>query len=118
MEKQPETPRSPEEILVEKRGKLKKDIDLMLDWQYSDRIKRAIPSLDDLTSDEIDYFLMLVRYLDDLTQLKGPLASTASERLIEDEKELKVLENKIGPGRTREFKNLIGTGDCPPILKV
>lgn len=108
MEKQPETPKSTEQILAEKKEKLITAIDLMLDWQKSEKIKTAIlPQLDSLTSEEIDYCLKRVFYLDNQTQLRGPLAATAGEALVEDEAELKALEEKIGPERAQELKNLM-----------
>ena len=77
MEKQPEMPKSPEQILAEKKEKLTKAIDLMLDWQKSEKIKKALlPQLDNLTSEEIDYYSKQVRYLDNQVQLRGPLSST------------------------------------------
>ena len=108
MEKQPEMPKSPGQILAEKKEELARVIDLMLDWQKSEKIKKALlPQLDSLTSEEVDYCLKQVRYLDDQTQLRGPLASTASEALIEDEAELAKMEKTIGSGRAEELKGLI-----------
>ena len=108
MEKQPEMPKSPEQILAEKKEKLTKAIDLMLDWQKSEKIKKALlPQLDNLTSEEIDYYSKQVRYLDNQVQLRGPLSSTAGEALIEDEAELKEMEKIIGPERAKELKSLI-----------
>lgn len=108
MEKQPEIPKSPEQILEEKKEKLTKAINLMLDWQKSDEIKKALlPQLDNLTSEEIDYFLKRVRYLDNQVQLRGPLSSTARKALIEDEDRLEEMEKNIGPKRAKELKSLI-----------
>jgi len=108
MENQPEMPKSPEQILAEKKEKLTKAIDLMLNWQRSEKIKKAIlPQLDNLTSEEIDYCLTQVRYLDDREQLRGPFADIASERLVKDEAELKEMEKKIGPDRIKELISLM-----------
>jgi hypothetical protein len=108
MEKQPEMPKSPEQILAEKKEKLAKAIDLMLDWQKSKKIKEALlPQLDNLTSEEIDYCLKQVRYLDNQVQLRGPLPTTASEALIEDEAKLNEMEEIIGSERAKELKSLM-----------
>lgn len=108
MEKQPEMPKSPEQILAEKKEKIIKAIDLMLNWQRSEKIKKALlPQLDNLTSEEIDYCLKQVRYLDNQVQLRGPLSSTASEALIEDEAKLNEMEEIIGSERAKELKSLM-----------
>jgi len=108
MEKQSEMLKSPEQILAGKKEKLTKAMDLMLDWQKSDKIKRALlPQLNNLTEEEIDYCLKQVRYLDNQVQLRGPLSSAASEALVEDEANLKEMEEVIGLERAKELKSLL-----------
>ena len=108
MEKQPEMSKSPEQILAERKEELTKAIDLMLDWQKSEKIKKALlPQLDRLTSEEVDYCLKQVSYLDNQTQLRGPLASTAREVLIEDKAKLAEMEEIIGSERAEELRGLI-----------
>jgi len=108
MEKQPEMPKSPEQILAEKKEEIIKVVDLMLDWRKSEKIKKALlPQLDNLTSEEMDYCLKQVRYLDNQVQLRGPLSSTASEALTEDKVELNEMEEIIGSERAKELKSLL-----------
>lgn len=108
MEKQPEMPRSPEQILAGKKEKLKNAVNLMLDWQRSEKIEKALLSqLDNLTSEEMDYCLEQVQYLDNQVQLRGPLFSAASKALIENEAKLKEMEEIIGLDRAKELKSLI-----------
>lgn len=108
MEKQQETPKSLEEILAEKKAKLTKVIDLMLDWQKGEKIKEALlPRLDKLTSEEIDYCLQLVRYLDNKVQLRSPFAAAAKELLATNEAKLKEMEKNIDPKLVNELKSII-----------
>jgi len=108
MEKQPELPKSPEENLAAKKTKLKKAVNLMLDWQKSSKIESSLfPHLNDLTDDEVEYCLKLIRNLDNKTQLRGPLAESANQALTGDEVILKEMEGKIGLERAEELKNLI-----------
>jgi hypothetical protein len=108
MGNQHETPSSPEEVLAEKKEEVINAVDLMLDWQKSEKIKKALlPQLDSLTSEEIDYCLRQVRYLDNQTQLRGPLSSTASEALTEDEAKLSEMEKIIGSERAKALKSLM-----------
>jgi len=108
MKNQREIPMSIDQNLSSKQKQLKDSIDLMLDWRQSNRIKESLlPKLNNLTVEEIDYCLKLVRYLDNRVQLRGPLASIASEALIENEAELKKMEGTIGPERAKTLKDLI-----------
>lgn len=110
MEKQPEMPKSTEQILAEKKENLTEAIDLMLNWQKSDKIKKNLfPQLDNLTIEEIDYCLKQVKHLDNEMQLRGPLSATdtINEALIEDEADLKEMEKIIGQERVEELKNLV-----------
>ena len=108
MEKESETVKSSEQILEEKREKLKKSLYLMLDWQMSEKIKKGLsPILKDLTSEELDYCSLLVHYIDTKTQLRGPLVSIAREQLGGEEETLEETERKIGKERMEELRNLI-----------
>lgn len=108
MEKQPEIPQSSEQILAEKKEKITKAVSLMLDWQKSEKIEKTLlPQLDNLTSEEMDYCLKQIRFLDNQTQLRGPLSSTASKALIKDKAKLNEMEEIIGSERAKELKSLM-----------
>ena len=101
-----EQPQPPEENLAAKKDKLKKAVMLMLNFQRSQAAeKNLMPHLDELTDDEIDYLLEVVRYLDNQKQLEGPFSDTASGQLVENESNLKALEGKIGQARVQELKD-------------
>ena len=110
MEKESEMPKSTEQILAEKKENLIEVVDLMLDWQKSEKIKKMLlPELDNLTIEEIDYCLKQVKHLDNEMQLRGPLSATdtINEALIKDEAELKEMEKIIGQKRSKELKDLV-----------
>jgi len=104
----PETPKSPERTSAEKKEEIIKKLDSMLDWQIGEKIKKALlPQLDNLTSEEMDYCLELVRKIDNQTQLRGPLASTARDVLAEQEITLNEIAQIIGVERAEELKSLM-----------
>jgi hypothetical protein len=99
---------NPAEI-EEKRKKLDKAIELMLDWEISEQVKRGLsPIIDSLNSVELDYCVQLVRCLDAQTALRGPFPDDAKEILKEEVKELQVIGSKIGAAKVKELKSKFG----------
>lgn len=108
MEKQPEMPKSPEQILAEKKEKFKNAVESMLNFQRSQKIKKSLlPHLDSFTSEELDYLLEYISYFDNQVQLMGPFSNTAREFLIENERRLKEMRNKMSPDRVQELKKIL-----------
>jgi hypothetical protein len=100
--------KNPAEI-EEKRKKLDKAIELMLDWEISEQVKRGLlPIIDSLTSVELDYCVQLVRCLDAQTALRGPFPDDAKEIIKEEVKELQVIGSKIGAAKVKEIKSKFG----------
>jgi len=102
-----EKSKSPEEALAEKKSRLLKKIDLMLDWKVSERIKESLqPQIDTFTSEELDYLLEKVRNLDNETQFRGPLANSADKFERQSDDTLKDLSADIDPDRINELDQL------------
>jgi len=107
MEKQMEMPKTQQEIIAEKKKKLIDSVDLMLDWQKAEKIRNFIlPILDSFSLEELDYSIKFVKYLDNKTQLRGPLAAMAKEAIAENEKELQGIEKNIRPVIAQIFKKI------------
>lgn len=108
MKEYSEAPRSAEQLLNEKKEKLKESVDLMKDWEKGKRIKETfLPYLDNLTDEEVNYCSLLVEYSNTRIQLRGPFASTASKMLYEQEKEIKEMEKNIESERAKELKKIM-----------
>lgn len=107
MPSEQETPKSPEEILAGKKSQLADKIDLMLDWQKSERIKKSLlPQIDGFSGEELDYLLEKVRNLDNETQFRGPLAAAAGEFKSKSDNILMELGANIDPNRIKELDQL------------
>ncbi len=108
MENRSEAPEFPGEDLAEKRKGLEKAVELMLDWQVSDKIKKSLlPHVDSFTGEELDYLLAKVKNLDNQMQLRGPLAETARMAKGEDKERLEKIEENITPDRLQELEKML-----------
>lgn len=101
-----ETIKSPEGVLAAKKESLKKKLELLLDYRARETEKAILQHLNEFTSLELDYLSMCAEYSDNQWQLKGPLARYAKGRQLEIDRELKKIENQIGPTRAKEFRDL------------
>ncbi|MFA6252731.1 MAG: hypothetical protein WCV69_00455 [Patescibacteria group bacterium] len=104
----PEAPKTPEQIIEEKKTELIKAAENMMDWQVAKSLKERLlpPALDGLTIEELEYCEQLLRFIDHHHYLKSKLASAAKDLLREDEEALNSMGAKIGPERVQALRQI------------